>query len=138
ELEKKVKARTEALDLTIDKLEKLNQSLQEQINERKKAEEDARKALERERELNELKTKFVSIASHEFRTPLSTVLSSASLIKQYRDRGDLDKIDKHIDRIKSSISHLTNILNDFLSLGKLDEGVVDVNVESIVLSQFLH
>ena len=137
ELEKKVKARTEALDITIDKLERLNHDLQEQIIVRKKAEEDVKKALERERELNELKTKFVSIASHEFRTPLSAVLSSASLIRQYRDKGDLEKIDKHIERIKSSINHLTNILNDFLSLGKLDEGVIDVNYEPVTLSLFL-
>src|SRR5690606_9264974 len=63
--------------------------------------------------------------------PLSSVLSSASLIKKYRDKGDLSRIDKHIDRIKSSVHHLTNILNDFLSLGKLEEGKVEVVSEEI-------
>jgi PAS domain S-box-containing protein len=129
ELERKVEVRTEALNTLINKLE-------EEVIERKKAEEEARKALDRERELNELKTKFVSIASHEFRTPLSTVLSSASLVQQYKNKGDYDKVDKHVQRIKSSVNHLTMILNDFLSLGKLEEGKVEVNLESIYIKEF--
>ncbi len=130
ELEKKVQSRTEALHITIQALEK-------EINERKRAEEEARKALDRERELNDLKTKFVSIASHEFRTPLSTVLSSASLINQYNERAEHDKVGKHVQRIKSSVNHLTSILNDFLSLGKLEEGVIDVNAEFLSVIDFL-
>lgn len=138
ELERKVRARTDALNKSIEDLERANHFLQEQIAERKKAEEEVKHALERERELNELKSKFVSIASHEFRTPLSTVLSSASLVMQYKEKGDLAKIDKHIQRIKSSVSHLTNILNDFLSLGKLEEGRIDIAKEPLYLRDFLH
>lgn len=119
ELEKKVQSRTEALHKTIRELEV-------EVSERKKAEEEVRKSLERERELNDLKTKFVSVASHEFRTPLSGVLSSASLINQYNDRGEREKVAKHVQRIKSSVNQLTAILNDFLSLGKLEEGVLDI------------
>lgn len=130
ELEKKVEMRTEALNNSIMKLE-------EEVKERKKAEEEVRKSLEKERELNELKSKFVSIASHEFRTPLSTVLSSASLIHQYKEKKDYDKQDKHIHRIKSSVNHLTQILNDFLSLGKLEEGKIDVARENINIESFL-
>lgn len=137
ELEKKVQLRTEALNTLIGELENANKVLQQQIKERKKAEDETKKALEKERELNELKTKFVSIASHEFRTPLSTVLSSASLVAQYKERGDLEKIDKHIQRIKSSVNHLTSILNDFLSLGKLEEGRVDTVLELIDVKNFL-
>ncbi len=124
ELEKKVQSRTEALNLSVQKLEKAN--------------EETRKALEKERELNDLKSKFVSIASHEFRTPLSAILSSTSLIKQYRDRGELDKVDKHLDRVKSSVQHLTTILNDFLSLGKLDEGHIEVKKEMIPIAIFFN
>lgn len=130
ELEKKVEMRTEALNNTITKLE-------EEVTERKKAEEETKRALERERELNELKSKFVSIASHEFRTPLSAVLSSASLLHQYKERKEYEKQDKHISRIKSSVNQLTQILNDFLSLGKLEEGKVDINMEAIELDAFL-
>lgn len=130
ELEKKVELRTEALNRSILTLEK-------EVLERKRAEEETRKALGKERELNELKTKFVSIASHEFRTPLSTVLSSASLIQQYKDKGELDKVDKHVQRIKTSVNHLTLILNDFLSLGKLEEGKVEVLSDDIDVHHFL-
>jgi signal transduction histidine kinase len=130
ELEKKVDARTQALNHTVLKLE-------EEVRERKKAEEEVRKAFEKERELNELKSKFVSIASHEFRTPLSAVMSSASLINQYIEKGDIGKVVKHTTRIKSSVTHLTAILNDFLSLGKLEEGKVEVNKVPIVVSDFL-
>jgi PAS domain S-box-containing protein len=131
ELERKVEARTHALNDTISRLE-------DEIRERKKAEEEVRKAFEREREVNDLKSKFVSIASHEFRTPLSAVLSSASLINQYKEKGELEKVGKHVARIKSSVNHLTSILNDFLSLGKLEEGKIDVNIEMIQLEEFLN
>jgi len=131
ELEKKVEARTEALYNTIKELEN-------EVLERKKAEEEARKSLEKERELNELKSKFVSIASHEFRTPLSAVLSSASLIKQYIDREEIGKMGKHVQRIKSSVNHLTNILNDFLSLGRLEEGRTDIIKDTIRVEGFMN
>ncbi|MDZ4714392.1 MAG: PAS domain-containing sensor histidine kinase [Cytophagales bacterium] len=124
ELEKKVKSRTEDLNASVAKLER-------EVIERKKAEEEVQKALERERELNEMKTKFVSIASHEFRTPLSAILSSISLIDQYRKNGDLEKIDKHIQRARTSVNHLTSILNDFLSVGKLEEGKVEIARETV-------
>ncbi|MCD9015128.1 PAS domain-containing sensor histidine kinase [Parachryseolinea silvisoli] len=130
ELEKKVELRTDALNQTIVKLE-------QEVSERKKAEEEVRRSFERERELNELKSKFVSIASHEFRTPLSTVMSSVSLIKQYKDRQEYDKQDKHINRVKSSVNQLTQILNDFLSLGKLEEGKVEIQSDPIILQSFL-
>lgn len=131
ELEKKVQARTEALHKTI-------QELENEVTERKKAEEEARKALEKERELNELKSSFVSIASHEFRTPLSTILSSVSLIDQYKQKGDLDKIDKHTQRVRTSVNHLTGILNDFLSLGKLEEGKLEVIREKVSLADLFN
>jgi PAS domain S-box-containing protein len=124
ELEKKVQSRTEALNLSVQNLERAN--------------EETRKALEKEKELNELKSKFVSIASHEFRTPLSAILSSTSLIKQYRDRNELDKVDKHVDRIRSSVEHLTGILNDLLSLGKLEEGHIEVKKERVSIASFIH
>ncbi len=96
------------------------------ISERKKAEENLREALKKEIELNELKSRFVSMASHEFRTPLSTVLSSAYLIGKYTSTEDQPKREKHLQRIVSSINMLTDILNDFLSLGKIEEGKIQV------------
>jgi len=94
------------------------------ISARKKAEDELQKALEKEKELNELKSRFVSMASHEFRTPLSTVLSSAYLINKYITEEDQPKREKHLERIISSVNMLTDILNDFLSLGKIEEGKI--------------
>jgi PAS domain S-box-containing protein len=130
ELEKKVETRTETLHKAV-------QELENEVHERKKAEEEAQRAFERERELNELKSKFVSIASHEFRTPLSTVLSSASLIDQYSQSAQPEKVVKHVQRIKSSVNHLIAILNDLLSLGKLDEGKMEIVKEPIGIKEFL-
>ncbi|MBV7529102.1 PAS domain-containing sensor histidine kinase [Chitinophaga sp. sic0106] len=96
------------------------------ISEKKSAEAELRQALEKEKELNELKSRFVSLASHEFRTPLSTILSSVYLISQYQTSEDQLKRDKHIQRIVSSVNMLTDILNDFLSVGKIEEGKIQV------------
>lgn len=78
------------------------------------------------RNLSELKSRFVSMASHEFRTPLSTILSSAFLISKYPGADDYSKREKHVQRIVSSVNMLTNILNDFLSVGKIEEGKIQV------------
>ncbi|MBS1652462.1 MAG: PAS domain S-box protein [Bacteroidetes bacterium] len=121
-----------------EQVKKLNQELEAKVNERTKILrealnelEDSKKqlsnSLEREMQINEMKSRFVSMASHEFRTPLSAILSSASLISKYEKNEDNEKRLKHINRIKSSVTNLTLILNDFLSVGKLEEGKVFVN-----------
>jgi len=92
------------------------------ISEIKKTEEELKKSLEIEKELSVLKSRFVSIASHEFRTPLSAILSSVYLIQRYSNPDDIIKREKHIGRIVSSVNILTGILNDFLSVGKIEEG----------------
>ncbi|MEN7548372.1 ATP-binding protein [Rapidithrix thailandica] len=97
------------------------------ITEQKKAEEDIRNALQKEKELNELKSRFVSMASHEFRTPLSTIMSSVSLISRYTGSEHGEKRLKHINRVKSNVNHLTQILNDFLSISKLEEGKMELH-----------
>ena len=106
------------------------------ITLQKEAEGEMMKTLEKERELNELKSRFVSMASHEFRTPLGTILSSASLIGRYTESEQQSKRDKHINRIKTSISNLTSILNDFLSLEKLESGKITTHYEDINLPSF--
>lgn len=106
------------------------------ISELKKIEAELRAALQKERELGELKSRFVSMASHEFRTPLSTILSSASLMSQYTLTEQQDKREKHFTKIKSAVSTLTGILNDFLSLARLEEGRVEVNAEEFEFNQF--
>jgi PAS domain S-box-containing protein len=109
------------------------------ISERKKAENILRKSLEKEKELGELKSRFVSMASHEFRTPLSTILSSAYLIEKYIGSEDQPKREKHLQRVVTSVTLLTDILNDFLSVGKIEEGKIQVkptmlNIHELVLA----
>lgn len=79
-------------------------------------------ALSREKELSELKSRFLTMASHEFRTPLSTILSSAYLSSQYKDAEDAEKRERHLQRIVNSVELLTDLLDDFLSIGKIEEG----------------
>lgn len=110
ELEKKVAERTFTLQKTLEKLEI--------------SKDELAKALSKEKDLGDLKSGFVSMASHEFRTPLSTILSSASLLAKYKLTEEQEKRDKHVQRIKSSVINLNNILNEFLSIGKIEEGKI--------------
>ncbi|NMM46974.1 sensor histidine kinase [Marinigracilibium pacificum] len=111
--------------------------VEKNITKQKNAEENIRSALKKERELNELKSRFVSMASHEFRTPLSTILSSASLLDKYFEVGNLEKKDKHISKIKSSVNNLINLLNDFLSLDKIEEGVITPSFHEFNLKKLI-
>ncbi|MCP9747688.1 PAS domain-containing sensor histidine kinase [Lacihabitans sp. CS3-21] len=124
ELEKEVEERTLILKEAIQKLEKTKNELDN--------------SLKREQELNSMKTKFISIASHEFRTPLSTILSSLSLMEKYNELNDVEKRNKHNERIKKSIKNLTEILNDILSVNKIEEGKVIINPETFNLNSFVN
>lgn len=110
-LEEQVKARTEVL--------------QEALNELEYSKQELSTALEHEKELNVLKTRIVSMASHEFRTPLATILSSLSLISKYSELQDSENQHKHIVRIRSAISHLTDLVEDTMSVSRLQEGEMD-------------
>ncbi len=126
ELEKKVEARTSKLHETMQKLEASKDELS--------------KALNKEKDLGDLKSAFVSMASHEFRTPLSTILSSASLLAKYKLTEEQLKRDKHVQRIKSSVINLNNILNEFLSLGKIEDGKIAAHesvfdIKELILQQ---
>jgi signal transduction histidine kinase len=106
------------------KVEQRTHTLREALQELEKSQEELSAALSKEKELNEIKSRFVSMASHEFRTPLSTILSSANLLSRYTTTEDQDKRDKHIKRTKDAVKHLNVLLEDFLSVGKLEEGKV--------------
>ena len=111
--------------------------LQKTLVELEASKEHLTKSLEKEKEVNDLKSRFVSMASHEFRTPLSTILSSVSLIGKYTETTEQDKRDKHILRIRSAVSNLTDILNEFLSLGKIEEGKVQLHLTAFNLKEQL-
>ncbi len=111
--------------------------VEENITDQKKAEKEVRNALSKERELNEMKSRFVSMASHEFRTPLTTILSSTNLMARYAEGPQQEKMEKHFGRIRSNIKGLTDILNDFLSLEKLESGLMEAEFQSIDINKFI-
>lgn len=119
------------------KVEERTQILKEALTKLEQSQNELRDALDKERQLNEIKSRFVSMASHEFRTPLSSVLSSASLLSKYTQTEDQEKRNKHINRIKDSVKHLNEILEDFLSLGRLDENKVMVSHTTFDLEELL-
>lgn len=123
QLEVKVEERTLILKEALQKLEQSQQELHG--------------ALEKEKQLSEIKSRFVSIASHEFRTPLSTVLSSASLLSKYTTTAEQSKRDRHVEKIKNAVRNLNDILDDFLSLGKLEEDKVEIHPVTFNIEEFM-
>lgn len=142
--EKIIIQKNESLELMTNQLAKLNEELEEKVNERtnnlqkvminlEKSQHELKDALEKEKEMSDIKSSFVSMASHEFRTPLSTILSSANILQRYNLTEEQNKRDTHIKKIKESVRYLNEILEDFLSFGKLEENKINVqlNEESI-------
>lgn len=138
ELEMEVEKRTKDLKKAITELKKLNIKLEIENKKRIEAEKEARLALKKEQELNELKTKFLSLVSHEFKTPLSVILTSAMLLSKYMSTEQQNKRDKHIKTITDEVHYLNNILNDFLSVEKLDKGKVNYKFNEFKLSKVVN
>ena len=120
--EEQLKKYTARLELLV---EERTETLQSLIAQLQKAKAEVSLSLVKEKELNQLKSRFVSMASHEFRTPLSSIQLSASLIEKYDQEYQNPNISKHVGKIKSGVSNLTNILNDFLSLERLEAGKIE-------------
>jgi len=108
-----------------DLVEERTVSLKETVRALQLAKEEVSLSLEKEKELGQLKSRFVSMASHEFRTPLSAIQLSVSLIDKYAGGFNSANINKHVIKIKNAVGNLTTILNDFLSLEKLEAGKVE-------------
>ena len=144
EIESNMLKQKKELEKITDKMRQLNADLEIKVEERtlilkealqklEESQQELSEALEKEKQLNEIKSRFVSMASHEFRTPLTTVLSSASLLSKYTTSDDQEKRNKHIHRIKNSVNNLNDVLEDFLSLGKLNEGKIEKKFEQVSL-----
>ena len=135
-----INAKIEELNNDLEeKVELRTQQLKQTLQQLQESKDELSKALSKEKELSDLKSRFVSMASHEFRTPLSTILSSASLVAKYTQTDEQAKRDKHILRIKSSVSNLTDLLNEFLSIGKIEDGkvmahMVEFNIKELLQS----
>jgi hypothetical protein len=142
ELEAQVRERTLELQETVNLLLNTNRQLNESIDQHKKAEKALRatrdelhRSLEKEKELNLLKSRFLSMASHEFKTPLSSILSSAGLIARYDQPDQAPDRQRHIERIKASVNHLNTVLSDFLSISRLEEGHFEPAISEFVLRE---
>ncbi|HEU0227457.1 MAG TPA: PAS domain-containing sensor histidine kinase [Arachidicoccus soli] len=133
-INKKVEALNEELE---KKVERRTAKLQDALQKLEISKDELSIALSKEKELGDLKSSFVSMASHEFKTPLSTILSSASLLGKYTLTEDQFKRDKHVQRIKSSVMNLNNILNEFLSLGKIEDGKITMRESLFAVEPFI-
>ncbi|MCF6294253.1 MAG: PAS domain-containing sensor histidine kinase [Flavobacteriaceae bacterium] len=137
-LEEKVAERTKELGDTVNKLKALNLKLDLENKKRIEAENVVKNALKNEKELNELKTKFLSLVSHELKTPLSGILTSAILLGKYELSEQQEKRNRHIKIIINKVQYLNNILNDFLSVEKLETGKVNYNFKAFKLSKVVN
>lgn len=126
ETEKSIKKQNKALEeMVMDRTEQLNKTvdhLTRECQKREIAENKVREALKREKELNAIKTSFMQMVSHEFKTPLSGILTSAMLIEKYSNSEQQDKRLKHLESIKRKVQHLDALLNDFLAVERLGSG----------------
>lgn len=94
-------------------------------------------SLRKEKELNDLQSNFISMASHEFKTPLTTILSSAALLKKYTEQEQQEKRDKHIERIESAVRNVNRILNDFLTINKVKAENFQVQYSEFNIEEFI-
>ncbi len=144
ELDQSLTQRTKELAGTVNRLLKINLQLKKEIREKeataialKNSQETLKLALQKERHLNEMKSRFLSMASHEFKTPLSAILSSASILERYTEAHQQDKRVKHIAKIKRMIRQLNDVLNDFLSVERLDGREIPLRYTDVNLKAFL-
>lgn len=138
DLEEKVKARTIELSQSIHALKELNTALEAENIKRIKAEQKTKFALKKEKELNELKTRFLSLVSHEFKTPLSGILTSTMLLAKYQLTEQQANRDKHLKTITNKVHYLNNILNDFLSIEKFETGNIQYKCSEFIISKVVN
>lgn len=106
------------------------------ITQRKHTEASLRSALAQEKELSELKTRFISMVSHDFRTPLTVIQSSAEILQAYHDRLDEQRKTQHFSKIRTQIQRMVQMLNDVLTISRADAGALTVNLARVNLNRF--
>ncbi|MDP3580903.1 MAG: HAMP domain-containing sensor histidine kinase, partial [Ignavibacteria bacterium] len=117
-------------------MNKANKKLKIEYEKEKENERMLQHSLEKEKELSELKSRFISTTSHEFRTPLTTVRVSAEMIQRYRKRWSEEKLDEYMEKIKKSVDYLTKLLDDVLTISRSESGKIILNKQKIDLYAF--
>jgi PAS domain S-box-containing protein len=123
-----------AIGLDVTELTEYRRSLEEKVQERTR---ELKEAVKKEKELADMKNRFVSIASHEFRTPLSTISFSAGFIRKYKHKISAEEFDKKLAGIDKQVQHMTFLLDDILTLGKSDAGAIQVKSSKLNIRSFL-
>ncbi|PKG41672.1 sensor histidine kinase [Psychroflexus sp. MES1-P1E] len=124
-----------AIILDITEQEKYTQKLEETVDQRT---HQLQKALTKEKELGELKTKFLSLVAHEFKTPLSGIMTSATLAGKYPKEEQQVKREKHLKTIRGKVKYLNNIINDFLSIERLESGKFNYSFTNFPISKVVN
>ena len=112
---------------SVTQLKETNEQLRQEIARRQRLEDELRLSLAKERDLNELKSRIIATVSHEYRTPLTTILSSADILEHYDSRLTAQKKKNHFQRIQSSIKYLTNLVEDMLFVHQAEIGSLEFN-----------
>lgn len=129
-LELKVQERTEDLQILVCKL-------RDEVAEREKAEMDVRRTLAKEMELNDLKSKFVSLVSHEFRTPLTIIRSAAQVLQKYYAQIQREQVDNYLNRIVYTVDNMTDLMENVLFIGKTDSSKFTFNPKTINVQELI-
>ena len=133
ELEQRVTERTKQLEEAMNEL-KVEIAVRKKAEiELKEAKEEVQNALDKEKELNQLKTRFISMISHEYRTPLTVILTSSYLIEQFYEGSNQEQFNKFLNKIRGSVESMTQLLEDVLKIGKADSGKLDLQPEKVNL-----
>jgi len=126
----------EIVNLRTNELHISNIQLKNEIIKQQNTQELLKDALSKEKELNEIKTRFISTTSHEFRTPLTSVLSSAELMHKYGKKWSENKINEHIERIRRSVDYLVKLLDDILTINRTESGKINFSPQVVNLKEF--
>ncbi|CAN1213357.1 ATP-binding protein [Tumidithrix helvetica PCC 7403] len=122
------------------RIQELNRNLERQVEERttqlENSLEELKRSLQKEKELHELKSQFVAMASHEFRTPLATIQVASDLLRHYSDRMSEEKKLTHFDKIQQEIRNMTALLEELLTIGKVESGRLAVKPQEVQLESF--
>ncbi|MCS6905703.1 MAG: ATP-binding protein [Bacteroidia bacterium] len=108
-----------------------------EVTEQKQNEQKIRLALEKAHELNELRNQFIAMASHEFKTPLSTVLLSTQMLRKNWDKWPISKREEYFERIEQAVHHMNETLQDIITLGKAETETTSLTWQEVNLDQFL-